>query len=94
MQVNVTGHHIEVTEPLKSYVEEKIAKLARHYDKIGVVHVVLSVEKVTHKAEATVHLAGGEVFADTEEKDMYAAIDGMTDKLIRQVEKHKAKQRG
>ncbi len=94
MQVSVTGHHVEVTEPLGAYVNEKIAKLARHYDKIGQVHVVLTVAKLTHKAEATVHLAGGELFADAEDENMYAAIDSLADKLIRQAEKHKGKMRG
>lgn len=93
MQVSVTGHHLEMTEPLKAYVDEKISKLNRHYEKISQVHIVLTVEKLEHKAEATVHLAGREVFANTSSTDMYAAVDALVDKLIRQVEKHKGKQR-
>ena len=94
MQVSLTGHHLDVTDPLKSYVDQKFAKLGKHYDKISQVHVILTVEKLEHKAEATVHLAGKEIFANTASEDMYAAIDGLVDKLIRQVEKHKGKRRG
>ncbi len=91
MQLNVSGHHIDVTEALKAYVIEKFTKLERHYDHITNVHVVLSVEKLVHKAEATAHAAGAELFADAVADDLYAAIDKLTDKLDRQVIKHKEK---
>lgn len=91
MQINLTGHHIEITEPLREYVDHKFAKLERHFDHITNVHVILNVEKLIQKAEATVHLSGGEVFATSEHSDMYAAIDGLIDKLDRQVIKHKEK---
>lgn len=91
MQLNLTGHHVEITEPLRTYVDEKMAKLERHFDHITNVHVILNVEKLTQKAEATVHLHGGEIFAEAEHQDMYAAIDALVDKLDRQVIKHKEK---
>ena len=91
MQLNVTGHHVDVTDSLRDYVENKFEKLERHFDNVTNVHVVLSVEKVRHKAEATLHLAGGNLFADSESNDMYAAIDSLTDKLDRKVKKHKEK---
>jgi len=91
MQINLTGHHIEITEALRDYVDNKFAKLERHFDHINNVHVILNVEKLNQKAEATVHLNGGEVFATSEHEDMYAAIDGLIDKLDRQVIKHKEK---
>ncbi|RTE86353.1 MULTISPECIES: ribosome hibernation promoting factor [Gammaproteobacteria] len=91
MQINLTGHHIEITEALRDYVDTKFAKLERHFDHINNVHVILNVEKLNQKAEATVHLNGGEVFATSEHTDMYAAIDGLIDKLDRQVIKHKEK---
>lgn len=92
MQINLTGHHVDITESLRNYVDTKFEKLERHFDHINNVHVILNVEKLTQKAEATLHLSGGEVFANAEHTDMYAAIDGLIDKLDRQVIKHKEKQ--
>ncbi|MBE7214103.1 ribosome hibernation promoting factor [Shewanella psychropiezotolerans] len=91
MQINLTGHHIEITTSLRQYVEEKFTKLERHFDQINNVHVILNVQKMQQKAEAKLHLAGGEVFAMSENADMYAAIDSLIDKLDRQVIKHKEK---
>ncbi|AYA63308.1 MULTISPECIES: ribosome hibernation promoting factor [unclassified Alteromonas] len=91
MQINLSGHHIEITDSLRNYVDTKFSKLERHFDHISNVHVILNVEKLSQKAEATVHLSGAEVFASSENQDMYAAIDSMVDKLDRQVLKHKEK---
>ena len=91
MQVNLTGHHVDITDALRAYVDEKIAKLERHFDHVTNVHVILSIEKLNRKAEATVHIAGADVFADSVHEDMYAAIDGLIDKLDRQVLRHKEK---
>lgn len=94
MQLNITGHHLEVTSPLKDYVESKFERLQRHFDQITTTHVILGIEKKVHKAEATVHIAGADLFAHAESEDMYAAIDGLADKLDRQLIKHKQKHRG
>ena len=91
MQVNLTGHHVDITDALRAYVDEKIARLERHFDHVTNVHVILSVEKKNQKAEATVHIAGADVFADAVRDDMYAAIDALVDKLDRQVLRHKEK---
>ena len=91
MQLSISGHHVDVTDALKSYVEEKLKKLERHYDHITNTHVILTVEKLEQRAEATVHISGAEVFADAHCEDMYAAIDKLTDKLDRQILKHKEK---
>lgn len=91
MQINLTGHHLEITDSLREYVDSKFTKLERHYDHINNVHVILNVEKLNQKAEATLHLSGAEVFANAEHLDMYAAIDALIDKLDRQVIKHKEK---
>jgi putative sigma-54 modulation protein len=91
MQINLTGHHVEITDSLKDYVDIKFNKLERHFDHINNVHVILNVEKLSQKAEATLHLSGAEVFATSEHNDMYAAIDGLIDKLDRQVIRHKEK---
>lgn len=91
MNLSVTGHHIEVTDSLKDYVREKMDKLERHFDELSDIHVILSVEKLRQQAEATLNLDGTRIHAEAENQDMYAAIDGLTDKLDRQVIKHKEK---
>ncbi len=91
MQLNVSGHHVEVTDSLRGYVELKIERLERHFDLVSDVHCILTVEKLRHKAEAKVNVNGGTIFAETTEEDMYAAIDGLVDKLDRRVRKHKEK---
>ena len=91
MQLDVTGRHVDVSESLKAYVETKFQRLERHFEHINNTHVILSVEKDRQKAEATVHVNRGNLFADEEKEDMYAAIDGLIDKLDRQLKKHKEK---
>ena len=91
MQLNVSGHHVNVTDSLRGYVESKIERLERHFDLVSNVHCILSVEKLRHKAEAKVNVNGDTIFAETTDEDMYAAIDGLVDKLDRRVRKHKEK---
>ncbi len=91
MQVIVTGHHLDITDALKAHVDAKFEKLARHFDNVTDVHVILSVEKLVQKAEATLQLSGAKLFAEDHQEDMYAAIDEMVDKLERQITKHKEK---
>jgi putative sigma-54 modulation protein len=91
MQLNVTGHHVDVTTSMKGYVEKKLDRIVRHSDQIIDVHCILTVEKQRHKAEAKVLLNGAMVYADAVEMDMYAAIDALADKLDRRVKKHKEK---
>jgi putative sigma-54 modulation protein len=91
MQLNVTGHHVDVTTALKGYVEKKLDRIVRHSDHVIDVHCILTVEKLRHKAEATVLLNGAKVYADAVDGDMYAAIDALADKLDRRVKKHKEK---
>jgi putative sigma-54 modulation protein len=91
MQLTVTGHHIDITPPLRSYVEKKLERIVRHFDSVMDVHCVLTVEKLIHKAEATLHVSGLKMHADAIDGDMYAAIDSLTDKLDRRVKKHKEK---
>lgn len=91
MQVTVSGHHVEVTDSMRAYVEEKLERLARHFDHVTNVQVILSVEKLNQKAEANLHLAGSDLHAEAVNEDMYAAIDALADKLDRQVLKQKEK---
>ena len=91
MQINLSGHHVDITTPLREYVNSKMERLERHFDHVTDIHVVLGVEKLRHKAEATMHISGGDIFADAVEENMYAAIDALVDKLDRQLKKHKEK---
>ncbi len=91
MQINLSGHHVDVTPALRGYVASKFERLERHFDHLTNVHVVLTVEKLRQKAEATVHVAGNDLFANVVHEDMYAAIDELIDKLDRQIRKHKEK---
>ena len=91
MDVTVAGHHVDVTESLREYVESKMARLERHSDQMTDIHCILTVEKLEHRAEATIHLSGGTIHADSVEENMYAAVDTLIDKLDRQVIKHKEK---
>ena len=91
MQLNVSGHHIDITDSLRGYVESKVERLERHFDLVSDIHCILSVEKLRHKAEAKVNVNGDTIFAEATEEDMYAAIDGLVDKLDRRVRKHKEK---
>ena len=93
MQINLSGHHLELTTPLREYVSSKFERLERHFDSMTDADVVLSVEKLQQKAEATLRISGAKVFADAVHEDMYAAIDALADKLDRQIVRHKEKRK-
>jgi putative sigma-54 modulation protein len=91
MQIDVTGRHLEVTESMRAYVLKKMDRIMRHFDQLIDAHYVLSVEKLRHKAEATLRSRGGDIHAEATAEDMYAAIDALADKLDRLVKKRKEK---
>lgn len=91
MQLDVTGHHVEITQSMREYVTSKLDKIARHFDLVSDAHCILTVEKLRHKAEATVKVNGGQIHAESTEEDMYAAIDSLAAKLDRRVRKYKEK---
>ena len=91
MQVNITGHHVEVTEALRDYVKSKMDRVIRHCDNVTDAHCILSVQKLQHKADATLHVSGARIYAEAIAEDMYAAIDGLADRLDRRVKKHQEK---
>lgn len=93
MQINISGRHIEVTDSMREYVTSKIERLTHHHDRITSTNVIVSVDKLIQKAEATIHVSGKDVFAEATNEDMYAAIDALVDKLDRQLIKHKEKMR-
>ena len=89
MQINITGHHVDVSPALRAYVTEKMQKLTRHFDQVNSINVILNVEKLQQRAEATVNAGGRTIFATETAMDMYASIDGLIDKLDRQVRRYK-----
>jgi putative sigma-54 modulation protein len=92
MNLNVSGHHLEVTPAIRGYVQEKLERVKRHFDHVIDAHVILSVDKLRQKAEVTLRLRGKDIHCACEEQDLYAAIDLLVDKLDRQVQKYKGKQ--
>ena len=91
MNINLTGRHLEITPAIREYATGKFGKIKRHFDNVIDVNIILSVEKLKQKAEATIHISGKDVFVECEDENLYAAIDALVDKLDRQVLKHKEK---
>lgn len=91
MNLNITGRHVEVTPAIRDYVTSKLDRVIRHFDNVTSVTVILSVEKLKQKAEVTVHLSGKDIFVESIDEDLYAAIDSLADKLDRQIQKYKQK---
>ena len=91
MNLNLTGRHLEITPAIREHVQTKLDKVKRHFDNVIDINVILSVDKLVQKAEATVHLSGKDIHAETEDANLYAAIDALVDSLDRQVLKHKEK---
>jgi putative sigma-54 modulation protein len=91
MNLQLTGHHVDITPALRGYVRDKLERVTRHFDHVIDVNVVLTVDKLQQKVEATVHVRGKDLHAQSIEPDMYAAIDMLADKLDRQILKHKEK---
>lgn len=91
MNLNLTGHHVQITPAIRDYVAAKLGRITHHFDHVIDVNVVLTVEKLRQKVEATVHVRGRDVFCESSDSDMYAAIDSLVDKLDRTIIKHKEK---
>ncbi len=91
MNLNLTGRHLEVTPAIRTHVLDKLNKIERHFDHVIDVNVVLSVEKLQQKAEATVHLSGKTIVVESDDANLYVAIDSLIEKLDRQILKHKEK---
>ena len=91
MNVQVSGHHVEVTPAIREYVLSKLERIKRHFEQVIDINVILSVQKLRKKAEISVHMRGKDIHVESDDEDMYAAIDLMMDKLDRQILKHKDK---
>ena len=91
MNLKISGHHLAITPAIRDYLQNNMAKVSRHFEQVMDVDIILSVDKLDQKAEAKVHLSGKDLFCESIDADMYAAIDGLADKLDRAVLKHKEK---
>jgi putative sigma-54 modulation protein len=91
MNLHLTGHHVEITPSIREYVVSKLERINRHFEQVIDVSVIMSVQKLDQKIEASVHLSGKDIHVECHDADMYAAIDGLVDKLDRQIIKHKEK---
>jgi ribosome hibernation promoting factor len=91
MNLQISGHHLDITSAIHDYVTGKLERVTRHFDNVIDVNVILSVDKLKQKAEVTVHLSGKDVFVESVDEDLYAAVDSLVDKLDRQIQKHKQK---
>lgn len=92
MNIQITGHHVEITAAIRDYVNGKLERITRHFDHVIDINVILSVDKLRQKVEATIHVRGKDIFAESEDPNMYAAVDSLVDKLDRSVIRHKEKQ--
>jgi putative sigma-54 modulation protein len=91
MNLNLSGHHLEITPAIREHVVSKLGKVKKHFDNVIDVSVILSVDKLVQKAEATMHISGKTIFVECEDANLYTAIDTLIEKLDRQVLKHKEK---
>lgn len=94
MNLTISGHHLEITPALRTYVTSKLGKITRHFDQVVDIKVLLSIENQTEKegrqkAECNLHVKGNDLFAESADADLYAAVDDLVDKLDRQVVKYK-----
>ena len=91
MHLDITGHHVEVTDALREHVMDRVSKIEQHFDAISNVHLTLTVDKTGHKAEATVSVKGRRIHAESTDDNMYCAVDKLYEKLNRRIRKHKEK---
>ena len=89
--MNVSDHHLEVTNSIRNNVSTKQGRLARHFGRVTDINVTLSAENQRQKSELNVHLRGEGIYAASNYKSLWAAVDQLADKLDRQVVKRKEK---
>lgn len=89
MNIHVSGHHLDVTAGMRTHIEGKLARISRHFEQVIDVNIILSSEKLSKKAEVTVHVSGKDIHVESQDADLYAAIDALVDKLDRRIIRHK-----
>lgn len=91
MQINITGHHLDITESIREAVNNKLEKLQQLFPDIAALNVILTVEKHSQIAEVTTHYLGIDATAKATADDLYQAIAEMTNKMTRLLRRHKEK---
>ena len=91
MDITVTFRHVDSTESLKEYAEEKLSKIDKYFDYPIEAHIVLTAEKFRRMADVTLNVNGAVIKADEETEDMYSAIDQVMDKIEIQVKRYRDK---
>ena len=91
MQLNISGHHLDITPALKQHTNQKLSKIKHHFDQVMNINMILEVQKDVQTAEATIHVSGADLFAKAKSDDMYASIDKLINKLDSQILRHKEK---
>ena len=91
MRFTITGRNIEVTEGLRSAVENKLGKLEKYFDKDVNINVTLSVDKDRQKIEVTIPVKGNIIRSEQTSSDMYVSIDLVEEVIERQLKKYKSK---
>jgi putative sigma-54 modulation protein len=91
MNIQITGHGVEVTPAIRSFTEDKFSKLKRHYNIIQSCHVTFEIEKLEQIAQATILVNKSEIYAKAQAIDLYSAVDLLLEKLERQLQKNKDK---
>jgi len=91
MQLNLSGHHLDITSSIRQHTSDKLTKIKHHFDNVMNINMILEVQKDLQKAEATIHVSGADLFAKAQSNDMYASIDQLINKLDSQIIKHKEK---
>jgi putative sigma-54 modulation protein len=91
MNLNITGHHLDVTPAIREYIQTKMTRVVRHFDHVIDTQVILSLEPLKHRAELTLHIRGKDIHCEATEDNLYAAIDLLIDKVDRKVLQHKTR---
>lgn len=91
MDIKISGQHCDITDAISAHIKKKFEKLQKHFESLVSIHVFIKVEKDQHIAEATVHISHQDIFANAHSQDMYKTINMLTEKLDRQIVKHKEK---
>ena len=91
MQLQLSGHQIDLTDALRAHVDSKLDRLTRLDEKLTSIDVVLSLDNHQKLAEGTLHTAGATMHAEAAGEDMYASIDEVFEKLVTQLRKRREK---
>ncbi len=91
MQINITGHHLDITDSIRQSVHQKLKKLQQQFPDIASIQVILTVEKHEQNAEAITHFLGQDITAKAKADDLYQAIGEVANKITSLLKRQKEK---